>query len=144
MDPRWEDARRLHADPERLAERYGKIKNVLIGSIGKVRLPLRVPRIHLDTLSGRYTPAAISEHLFTIAYLHELSGNGLEAVRFRRAAYEIDAMEGSLKSVVFRRELGYIKGVNPAIESVIEEFVDTRSSAALDALERNMSLTVSS
>jgi DNA repair photolyase len=139
LDPRWEKSRKLHRDAQKLAESYRRAKEILLDAAGRSGLPIRMPRILLNALAGRYGSAAVSEHLFTLSYMHELVGNDMEAMRFRRAAYVIDAMGGSLKSVVFRRDLGYIRGINPVIEAVVEEFIEGGRSSALDSLERELS-----
>jgi hypothetical protein len=41
-------------------------------------------------------------------------------------------MGSSIKSIVFRKKLGYIRGINPEIEKIVEEII-TRGSCALSA-----------
>jgi hypothetical protein len=42
-------------------------------------------------------------------------------LRYRRASYEIESLAVSLKTVVSSKKLGFIKGINPELERVIEE-----------------------
>jgi DNA polymerase/3'-5' exonuclease PolX len=64
--------------------------------------------------------------------------NDIEALRYRRAAYRIDDMEQPIKSIVFKKKLGYIKGINPEIERVIEEILSSGSSSLYMRLKESL------
>ncbi|MFW6182110.1 MAG: hypothetical protein ACOC8N_10190 [Spirochaetota bacterium] len=154
-DHRRQPTAALMQDPDRLQRHYRETAARMAVLAARAGLSLRIPRVHRGRLERNFACSAVSEHLFTISYYHELAGNTVEAVRYRRAAYRIDAMGEahwyrksggtappehtarslrgcpSLKSIVFQKKLGYIRGVNPEIESVIEEFTETGSSRVL-------------
>ncbi len=113
----------IYTDEEKLNKRYKKIKSFMVKILKEENLPIRIPRITLGLSSKKYYSHSISEYLFNISYLHELLGHELEMKRYRRVAYDINNMNMPLKSLAAKKKLGYIKGVNPEIEKVIEEVV---------------------
>lgn len=154
-DPRWKKTSALMQEPEKLQRHYRQVAGRMAGLVSRAGLPLRIPRIYRGRLERNFSYGAVSEHLFTISYYYELGGDQVEAVRYRRAAHRIETLGevfrnratgapehrepvartlrgcSSLKSIVYQKKLGYIKGVNPEIESVIEEFTETGRSRVL-------------
>ena len=154
-DHRRQPTAALMQDPERLQRHCRETAALMARLAASAGLPLRIPRMHQGRLERNFSCSAVSEHLFTISYFHELAGTMVEAARYRRAAYRIDALGeawryraggrgapaehtarplrgcSSLKSIVFQKKLGYIRGVNPEIESVIQEFTETGKSRVL-------------
>jgi len=104
-----------------LEDKYIQIKKHLLGRLIQESLPIRIPRITFNTSHIKYYSAKVSEYLFNISYFYELLGDRLGMKRFRRAGYQINALEQPLKMLVTRKKLGYIKGINPEIEKVINE-----------------------
>jgi DNA repair photolyase len=154
----FEETEKLMKNPGALQEHYEKVKNNMIRLTSRYGLPLRIPRMALYQDQGS-SPEAVSEHLFNISYYYELAGDRVETRRYRRAAYAIEAFADgespatiqagasrgpaalypgmSFKSIVFQNKLGYIRGINPEIERVVEEFTRTGSSQSLtQALNR--------
>ena len=72
----------------------------------------------------------------------ELLENSLQSLRYRRAALRIDGLEGSLKSIVFRKKLGYIKGINPEIERTVEEIIMDGTCSLFAKLKETLSTRV--
>jgi len=62
----------------------------------------------------------------------------LKMLQYRRAAYEIENITGALKTIASSKKLGYIKGINPEIEKVIEEILYTGRSTLYSALYDNL------
>jgi len=137
-NPLWKQTALLHTDPVKLSEQYSSIKQFMIKLLFRENLSMRIPRMNGGPLDTHYSSHIVSEHLFTISYLYELMENQLETMRYRRAAYELDGLEKSLKSIVSRKKHGYIKGINPEIETVIEEFLYSGKSAIYSHLFHNM------
>lgn len=124
----WRKTAELHSDPVNLESHYRHLRKFVVGRLLREELPLRIPRIPLDIYRRRYSTQIVSEHLFNISYLYELKENELKMLRYRRAAHEIESLQVSLKSIASSKKLGYIKGVNPEIEKVIEEILYTGGS----------------
>jgi DNA repair photolyase len=124
----------LHLDRELLDKRYREIKAFMIGLLHDAGMPMRIPRLNPNPLASGYHNSLIGEHLFNISYYFELLDNPLQAKRYRRAAHRISDLEYPLKSVVFKKKLGYIKGINPEIEGVILDILSKGSSSFCDEL----------
>jgi hypothetical protein len=124
----WKETAELHSNPEKLESHYRRLRKFVVGSLMRAGLPLRIPRIALDIYRRRYSTQIVSEHLFNISYFYELKENELNMRRYRRAAHEIESLESPLKSIASNKKLGYIKGINPEIEKVIEEVLYTGGS----------------
>jgi DNA repair photolyase len=138
QNPLMEKAAALYRHPDKLEAHYRGIRRIMIELLKETNLPMRIPRIRLQPAYGGRTSTRVSEYLFNISYFHELLDNDVEALRYRRAAYRIDDMEQSIKSIVFRKKLGYIKGINPEIESVIEEILSRGSSSLYMQLKESL------
>ena len=110
-------------DQEALAQRNREIKRFMIDLLREEEMPIRIPRPNPGPPDQHYHARIVSEQLFNISYYYELLESPIESARFRRAAHQINDMESSIKSIVFRKKLGYIKGINPEIEKVIEEII---------------------
>jgi len=126
--PLWQRVEEIHNDPERLERHYRRLREFLVKFLLRENLPIRIPRVHLDIYKRRHHTQIVSEHLFNLSYLFELKENAIRMLRYRRAAYEIENLNISLKSIASSKKLGYIKGVNPEIEKVIEEVLYTGGS----------------
>jgi hypothetical protein len=124
----------LHRDKESLDKRYREIKAFMIGSLHDENMPMRIPRLNPNPLASGYHNRIIGEHLFNISYYFELLDNLLQAKRYRRAARRISDMDGPIKSVVFKKKLGYIKGINPEIEGVIHDIFTNGGSSLYERL----------
>jgi len=127
-NPKWTETSKILSDPHLLTLRYRWVKNFLIQLFKNESIPMRIPRMHRGPLDRKYSSDIVSEHLFNISYLYELLEENLEAARYRNAAYEVNGLEQSLKSIVFKKDHGYIKWINPEIEGVIEEHLYSGSS----------------
>jgi len=128
-NPEWKETARMHSDPKRLNNRYRRVKGLLIRLLVNEGIPMRMPRINRGPLDRKYSSDIVSEHLFNISYLYELLEENLQAARYRNAACEVNDLEQSLKSIVFKKNHGYIKWINPEIEGVIEEHLYNGSSS---------------
>lgn len=117
-NPLWKATLDIHQNPKKLQARYKTSKKLLLSLLHREGLPIRIPRI---TLNRWQTSQQVSEYLFNISYLHELLENDIQMLRYRRAAYEIESLAVSLKTIVSSKKLGFIKGINPELERVIEE-----------------------
>ena len=136
MDPRWRKSAELHGNADALRENYRRLKKLLVRLIFNEHLPMRVPRITLNLFNSRSSNRIVSECLFNMSYVHELMEHDVEMLRYRRAANEVSGMSTSLRSLLSNRKLGFIRGINPEIEKVIEEVLTTdRSSAYYSLLE---------
>jgi hypothetical protein len=138
QNPLWEEVNLLHKDSERLGKRYETVKKLLIPLLRKDGLPIRIPRITFTLYNKKRTTQKVSEYLFNISYLYELLEDDVRMMRYRRAAYMIEKISASLATIVSNRELGYIKGVNPEIENVIEEIVLSGESNLYSTLSRTI------
>lgn len=138
QNPLWEEAAQIHRDEQLLRKRYEKTKKFLISLLRKDGLPFRIPRITFTLYNKKRTAQKVSEFLFNISYLYELLEDDVRMMRYRRAAYMIEKVNASLSTIVSNGELGYIKGVNPEIEGVIEEVVLSGDSSLYRDLSRNM------
>jgi len=127
-NPGWKKSSKIHSDNKKLKYRYREIKRFMINLLYNENLPMRIPRIKLDILNNKYYSYITSEYLFNISYYYELLENELESTRYLRTAYKINNITRSLKSIVLGKKLGYIRGVNPEIEKVIEEIVKDNKS----------------
>jgi len=125
-------------DQEFMVQRNSEIKRFMINLLREEGLPLRIPRPNPGPPDQRYHARIVSEQLFNISYYHELLESPVEAARFRRAAHRINDMESSIKSIVFRKKLGYIRGINPEIEKVIEEIIMKGSCALSTSLKEKL------
>ncbi len=117
-NPLWKATQDIHLNQKKLQARYKRTKKLLLSLLHRERLPIRIPRI---TLNRWRTSQQVSEYLFNISYLQELLENEIQMLRYRRAAYEIENLAVSLKTIVSSKKLGFIKGINPELERVIEE-----------------------
>ncbi len=142
QNPLMEKSAALHRHPEKLETHYRDIRRIMVGLLKDSNLPMRIPRIRLQPSYGGRISKRVSEYLFNISYFYELMDNDVEALRYRRAAYRIDEMEQSIKSIVFRKKLGYIKGINPEIERVIEEILSHGSSNLYMRLKESLTQRV--
>ena len=98
---------------------------------------MRIPRITLNLYRQRSSIRLVSEYLFNISYMYELMERDMEMLRYRRAAHELSKNHVSLRSLLAARKLGYVRGINPEIERVIEEVLNTeKSSLYLSLRER--------
>ena len=138
LNPLWAEAARIHGDERMLRKRYEKTKKFLIPLLQKEGLPIRIPRITFSLYNKKRTSQKVSEFLFNISYLYELMEDDVRMMRYRRAAYMIENISASLSTIVSKGELGYIKGVNPEIEQVIEEVVLSGDSNLYRDLSRNI------
>ena len=129
MNKKWKKVKEIHKNSNELELRYKKAKNIILSALLKENLPIRVPRINLNKNTNTYLIGRITEYLYNISYLHELLDHKLEALRFRRATYIIDDLETPIKALIIQNKLGYIKGINPKIESIIKEIVNSNSSS---------------
>jgi pyruvate-formate lyase-activating enzyme len=120
-DPEWEKAAKILTDQPTVTARYRRIKNTIIQLLAAVTITMRIPRMHRGPLDKKFSSDTVSEHLFNISYLYELLDEHLDAARYLNAAYEINELQQSLKTIVFKKNHGYIKWINPEIETVIEE-----------------------
>jgi len=111
----------IFKNQEALNERYTEIKKQILTILIQESLPIRIPRITFNTSHIKYYSAKVSEYLFNISYLYELFGDRLAMMRYRRAGYQINALNQPLKMLATRKKLGFIKGINPEIEIVIKE-----------------------
>jgi DNA repair photolyase len=136
--PLWNRASALHSDGERLKRHYRNLREFLIGTLVREGLPIRIPRAPLEIYRRRHLTQVVSEHLFNISYFFELRENTIGMLRYRRAAYEIENLDLPLKSIASSKKLGYIKGVNPAIEKVIEEVLYTGGSTLHSELQESL------
>jgi hypothetical protein len=136
--PSMGTARALHNDGESLATRYREIKRFMINLLRREGISLRIPRPNPGPPDQRFHRRSVSEYLFNISYYHELLENPVESARFRRAAHQINDLESSIKSIVFRKKLGYIKGINPEIEKIIEDIVVNGSCDLCENLEKKL------
>jgi len=59
-------------------------------------------------------------------------------LRFKRASYMINELETSIKTLIMQNKLGYIKGINPKIESIIKEIVHEDRSSYYDKLYKRI------
>jgi pyruvate-formate lyase-activating enzyme len=130
--------RAIVEDQELMTRRNSEIKRFMVDLLREEELPVRIPRPVTGPPDQHYHAHVVSEHLFNISYYHELLGNTVDAARFRRAAHHINDMEASIKSIVFRKKLGYIKGINPEIEHVIEEIIMTGNCALSARLKEKL------
>jgi DNA repair photolyase len=121
-----------------MAERNAEIKRFMVDLLREEEMPVRIPRPHPGPPDQRYHKGVVSEQLFNISYYHELLGNTVDAARFRRAGHRINDMEASIKSIVFRKKLGYIRGINPEIESIIEEIIMTGTCTLSEGLKEKL------
>lgn len=137
-NPMWEKTAGIHADPELLRKRYISVKRFLLKLLLRESLPIRIPRITLNVFYKRHYSQIISELLFNISYLYELLETDIQMLRYRRAAYEINNIAGSLKSIVSEKKLGFIKGINPEIEKVVEEILYSGKSTLYTDLYQNL------
>jgi len=131
-EPAMHEVKTICDNGDLMDQRNREIKRFMIDLLRDENLPIRIPRPNPGTPDQRYHARIVSEHLFNISYYHELLENPVQATRFRRAAHRINDMESSIKSIVFRKKLGYIRGINPEIEKVVEEII-TGGSCALSA-----------
>lgn len=138
QQPYMRDITPLYSDEARLNRRYREIKHFMVSLLHEEGLPMRIPRLNPDPADPRHLPRTVSEYLFNISYLYELLENTLQSKRYWRAAHQINELEGSLKSIVFKKKLGYIKGINPEIERVIGETVMDGSPQLYETLYRNL------
>lgn len=137
LGDRWPDAARIHNDDEELQNRYRRVRNHLVRLIHERGLKMRIPRM----IKPGDTSAQIGECLFNISHLFELLENPVQSTRYRRAASRIEQTR-NVKSIVFRKKLGYIKGINPEIERVIEEILYTGKSGLYDRLHERLTAGV--
>ncbi len=137
-DSLWKKTGEVHSDPDRLAEHYKKVKKLVLKLLIQEGLPIRIPRITLDVFKRRHYTQVVGEYLFNISYLYELYENELKMLQYRRAAYEIENITGALKTIASSKKLGYIKGINPEIERVIEEILYTGKSTLYTTLYDNL------
>jgi DNA repair photolyase len=137
QDPRWKRSAELHEDAEKLGAYYRGLKKTLVGLLADANLPMRIPRITLNMFRQRSSSRLVSEYLFNISYLYELMERDVEMMRYRRAAHELSRNPVSLRSLLADKKLGFVRGVNPEIERVIEEVLYTeKSSLYLSLRER--------
>ncbi len=133
----WQHVKLLHKNQDQLKLRYRKTKQIILSTLFKENLPIRIPRINLYKNTYRYFIRRVTEYLYNISYLYELLENRLESMRYERASFEIEKIDYSLKSLIIQNKLGYIKGVNPEIEETIKEIISTdRSSLYYNLLNR--------
>ena len=123
QEPPMHRVRALYDNQKRMDKQYRERKSFMIDLLREEEIPLRIPRPNPGPPDQRYHARIVSEQLFNIAYYHELLESPIESARFRRAAHQINDLDSSIKSIVFRKKLGYIKGINPEIEKVIEDIV---------------------
>jgi DNA repair photolyase len=137
QDPRWKESAELHEDEERLSAYYRGLKKTLVSRLVEENLPMRIPRITLNLFRQRSSIRLVSEYLFNISYLYELMEREVEMLRYRRAAHELSRTLVPLRSLLADKKLGYVRGINPEIERVIEEVLHTeKSSLYLSLRER--------
>ena len=137
QDPRWKQAEELHGEAEKLNAYYRGLKKTLVSLLVDANLPMRIPRITLNLFRQRSSIRMVSEYLFNISYLYELMERDVEMMRYRRAAHELNRNPVSLRSLLADKKLGFVRGVNPEIERVIEEVLYTeKSSLYLSLRER--------
>jgi len=140
IDPRWKKSLEIHSATDKLNKRYRETKLFMINLLYNEGLPIRIPRIKLDLLNRRYHSHIASELLFNISYYYELLEDNIEAKRYLRAAYEIDNLSKPLMPLVRNNKLGYIKGINPEIESVIKEIINNNQSSFYKNLYKKLGL----
>jgi hypothetical protein len=128
----------LHNEEESLSMRYREIKRFMIDLLRGEGISLRIPRPNPGPPDQRFHRRSVSEYLFNISYYHELLENHVESARFRRAAHQINDLRSSIKSIVFRKKLGYIRGINPEIEKVIEDIVVNGRCALCENLKQKL------
>ena len=123
---------------EKIAERAhdfaAQFVNMYTGALGEWSRPVVVVAVFITMLSTTLTVLDGYPRVLT-------SGCGLAwpgTARFRRAAHRINDMDTSIKSIVFRKKLGYIKGINPEIEKVIEEIIMKGSCALSTSLKEKL------
>jgi DNA repair photolyase len=138
QNPLMKKVAELYNHPDKLEAHYRDIRKTMIELLKQSNLPMRIPRIRIKPAYGGRTSTLVSEYLFNISYFYELMDNDIEALRYRRAAYRIDDMEQPIKSIVFKKKLGYIKGINPEIERVIEEILSSGSSSLYMRLKESL------
>jgi DNA repair photolyase len=138
QQPPAEALRSMYENEVLLNGRYRRIKHCMVRLLDEAELPMRVPRLNADPSDQGYVTRMVSEYLFNISHLYELLEAPLDSKRYLRAAYRVDEFEGSLKSVVFRNKLGYIKGINPEIERVIHETVMNGSPSLYETLQKTL------
>lgn len=141
-NPAWKNTAEIHNKPERLEEHYRKIKKYMIKLLLNEGLPMRIPRMYPDHIYRGRSSAVVSEYLFNISYFYELMENHLEAMRYRRAAYTLERLVQPLKSIVSQGKHGYIRGINPEIEKVMEEVLYTGSSSTYLKLQEKLGTRV--
>ena len=138
MDKKWEKVKEIHKNSSELDLRYKRAKSIILSSIFKENLPIRIPRINLNKNTNGYLVNKITEYLYNISYLYELLDHKLESLRFRRATYAINELETPIKPLIIQNKLGYIKGINPKIEAIIKEIVYEDLSSYYDNLYRKI------
>lgn len=141
-NPLWKKTAEIHTDQKILKTQYRKIKKFILRLLLRENLPLRVPRITLKSFEHNYYSQIVSEYLFNISYLFELMDREIEMLRYRRAAYRINGIIESLKSIVHHKELGFLKGINPEIENVIEEIIFSNRSTLYTDLYKKIASEV--
>lgn len=141
-NPVWKKTSDIHTDQKTLKNRYLKIKRFMLNLLLRENLPLRVPRITLKSFDHNYYSQIVSEYLFNISYLFELMDREIEMLRYRRAAHRINGITESLKSIVFNKEIGFLKGINPEIENVIEEIIFSNRSTVYTDLYKKIASEV--
>ncbi len=141
-NPFWKKTSEIHAHPSRLDEHYREIKAFMVKLLLEEGLSMRIPRIHPYQFHQRRSASIVSEYLFNISYLYELMENYLEAMRYRRAAHNLEKIMQPLKSIVSQGKHGYIRGINPEIEKVMEEVLYTGSSTTYTELQGKLEARV--
>jgi len=141
-NPAWKQTADIHNKPAMLEEHYRKIKNFMIKLLLDEGISMRIPRMYPDLIYRGRSSAIVSEYLFNISYFYELMENHLEAMRYRRAAYTLERLMQPLKSIVSQGKHGYIRGINPEIEKVMEEVLYTGSSSTYLKLQEKLGATV--
>ncbi len=136
--PTMGSVKALINDEESLTLRYREIKHFMIDLLRGEELSLRIPRPNPGPPDLHFHNRSVSEYLFNISYYHELLENPVESARFRRAAHQVNDLRTSIKSIVFKKKLGYIKGINPEIEKVIEDIVVNGKCALYEELKQKL------
>ena len=138
--PGMHEVKAICSDEKSMNRRNREIKRFMIDLLEAEDMPIRIPRPCPGPPDQRYHRRVVSEQLFNISYYHELLENPVEAARYKRAAHRINDLEASIKSIVFRKKLGYIKGINPEIEKVIEEIIMQGNCTLSARLKENLSI----
>jgi hypothetical protein len=138
--PGMQEVKAICSDDETMNRRNREIKCFMIDLLNQEDMPIRIPRPCPGPPDQRYHRRVVSEQLFNISYYHELLENQVDAARYKRAAHRINDLESSIKSIVFRKKLGYIKGINPEIEKVIEEIIMQGSCSLSVSLKERLSI----